>query len=342
MPPAFKANAHAHTFIHGSTLLTHTQLQTTSSSPSLGAISLGDSLTAFPLATALVVQVFHDFQVEHWIVVHTTRHMHTAMQSFASQHAHHCPRLCRIKYTNMKEAAARGEIEEEALSPLDEDEPLLPTNATIIPTVCGRPLSYCMAALLSDIKCGHVLLRRNGCSCLSHQPTPPRPLYPTVAAPVWCLAPGDRMSQTHLSPVGLLQAVTEVLLELCLVQVPVEIAVWSLGSYRLKGVTELMRVVQVVPVSLERRMYPLTHGALNKVWSVHVCMDMCKTTHFFHHMHSLWCGWVESRIAYQAQHWRQCVLHPIRSKHKLWASPAATAVHLRGETAAPLPVVSCS
>lgn len=48
-------------------------------------------------------------------------------------------------------------------------------------------------------------------------------------------------------------------------QVPVEVAVWGLGSYRLKGVTELMRVVQVLPVALERRMDHLPRGALNRV-----------------------------------------------------------------------------
>lgn len=55
--------------------------------------------------------------------------------------------ITMIKYTNLKEQAQRaGEIEEE-LPPLEEDEPLLPTNTTIIPTVgCG---------LLSFVKPNH-------------------------------------------------------------------------------------------------------------------------------------------------------------------------------------------
>jgi hypothetical protein len=36
-------------------------------------------------------------------------------------------------------------------------------------------------------------------------------------------------------------------------QVPVDVCVWSLGSFRLKGVPELMKVVTVVPADLERR-----------------------------------------------------------------------------------------
>lgn len=40
-------------------------------------------------------------------------------------------------------------------------------------------------------------------------------------------------------------------------QVPVGVCIWSLGSFRLKGVPELMRVVQVVPASLERRVHLL-------------------------------------------------------------------------------------
>ncbi len=48
-------------------------------------------------------------------------------------------------------------------------------------------------------------------------------------------------------------------------QVPVEVCVWSLGSFRLKGVTQLMKVVQLVPRALERRIDYLQKSMLNKV-----------------------------------------------------------------------------
>lgn len=38
---------------------------------------------------------------------------------------------CRIKYTNLKDQLASGEIEED----MEDEEPMLPTNATLIPTV---------------------------------------------------------------------------------------------------------------------------------------------------------------------------------------------------------------
>ena len=47
--------------------------------------------------------------------------------------------------------------------------------------------------------------------------------------------------------------------------VPVDVGVWSIGSFRLKGVAELIRVVQVLPISLKYRMEHLPRGALNKV-----------------------------------------------------------------------------
>lgn len=47
---------------------------------------------------------------------------------------------------------------------------------------------------------------------------------------------------------------------------PTDVSLWSLGSFRLKGLTELMRVVQMVPTSLEGRMSALPKGgALDKV-----------------------------------------------------------------------------
>ena len=47
--------------------------------------------------------------------------------------------------------------------------------------------------------------------------------------------------------------------------VPVDVGVWSMGSFRLKGVAELIRVVQVLPLSLKYRMEHLPRGTLNKV-----------------------------------------------------------------------------
>lgn len=63
--------------------------------------------------------------------------------------------------------------------------------------------------------------------------------------------------------------------------VPIEISLWSLGSFRLKGVTELMRVVQMVPASLEGRLNHLSKGALDKVcvtyylFVVCLCVTLC-------------------------------------------------------------------
>ena len=51
--------------------------------------------------------------------------------------------------------------------------------------------------------------------------------------------------------------------------VPVEVAIWSLGSFRLKGVPELMKVVQILPTSLEGRVQLHSKkGALQKVSQV--------------------------------------------------------------------------
>jgi len=46
---------------------------------------------------------------------------------------------------------------------------------------------------------------------------------------------------------------------------PTDISVWSLGSFRLKGVTELMRVVQIMPMCLEGRLDHMPKGLLDKV-----------------------------------------------------------------------------
>ncbi|MEW5309602.1 MAG: hypothetical protein WDW38_001480 [Sanguina aurantia] len=47
--------------------------------------------------------------------------------------------------------------------------------------------------------------------------------------------------------------------------IPVGVSVWNMGAFRLKGVTELMKVVQLVPMELEGRLKVLPSGALNKL-----------------------------------------------------------------------------
>eukprot|EP00198_Chlamydomonas_reinhardtii_P003973 XP_001693309.1 predicted protein [Chlamydomonas reinhardtii] len=46
--------------------------------------------------------------------------------------------------------------------------------------------------------------------------------------------------------------------------VAVDVAIWSLGSFRLKGVTEPIKIVQVLPVSLEGRLSILNKAGLNR------------------------------------------------------------------------------
>eukprot|EP00798_Chlamydomonas_sp_ICE-L_P026805 gene26805-4399_t len=56
--------------------------------------------------------------------------------------------------------------------------------------------------------------------------------------------------------------------------VPVKVAVWSVGAFRLKGIAELMKVVQVLPESLKFRLDHLPKGTLDK--SVWFLMGWCQ------------------------------------------------------------------
>ncbi|GAX81538.1 hypothetical protein CEUSTIGMA_g8966.t1 [Chlamydomonas eustigma] len=97
----------------------------------------------------------------------------------------------------------------------------------------------------------------------------------------------------------------------------IEVAIWSLGSYRLKGVSELVKVVQIVPAFLEGRIklhqkVPLNKGKARCIQSQVQCVDRLTIT------------------LPDVQHFSCCIKPPALPEGSWSANAAQTSVYVNG------------
>ena len=198
-----------------------------------------------------------------------------------------------IKYSNLKSLGAEEDGSEGEES---EEEALLPSSATLIPTVstadgcCFYYLTCCrLCTGVSSCLChsgGSVCGRREGTAEEDEGSEGGRSEEEEALPPSSALLIPTTFSAAAAADVCVCVCVTVCVPQRCRhprarpsththththTQVPVEVSVWSLGSYRLKGVAELMEIIQVIPTALEMRIsYQQQRGALNKVCEYHV------------------------------------------------------------------------